>query len=427
MKIIGENISDLENKLGRESEEIYTGYIFKLRYIKEHKNADNLQVAVLSDKKEIVIPKTINHGDLCVFFHPDTQLSLDYCIFNNLLKSKGGFIDDKQRRVKINNIRGQISEGLILPISSLELYGSTELLKPGHTLETLELGHVACRYKPPEKDKKQFTNKLKVSKKREFPFFVKNKGIKYIDFSIASAFRPDDEVIITEKIHGSSSRHSYALKIKTENNYTTKTWERIFGNRSKRITPKYMKKSPGFYKNEYFRQQVHDTFADKLQKGETIMGDIVGWTSENEQIMPTYPHIPLKNPNFNRLYGKESIFKYGCEKGNHDFFAWRGYMINEDGYIVEYNTHQLKARCDELGIKMVPILDKFLFTNEKDMLKRINKLENGTSTVDSSHIREGVCIRNNSSPLFTVFKHKNKTFKILEQYEDEIRNKNQIS
>jgi hypothetical protein len=89
-------------------------------------------------------------------------------------------------------------------------------------------------------------------------------------------------------------------------------------------------------------------------------------------------------------------------------------MTNEDGDVVEYPTELVKLRCEQMGVKFVPIFDKFIFTTIEDLEERVEKFVDGEDPIGKTHIKEGIVIRVDNKEKFTAFKHKNTDFKILE-------------
>ena len=67
-----------------------------------------------------------------------------------------------------------------------------------------------------------------------------------------------------------------------------------------------------------------------------------------------------------------------------------------------------------MGFETVPELERFIYTTEEDFLARIAKYEDIPSTIDSSHIIEGVVIRKMNGTRFDVAKDKSFNFRVLE-------------
>ena len=128
------------------------------------------------------------------------------------------------------------------------------------------------------------------------------------------------------------------------------------------------------------------------------------------------------------------IFHYGLDKGS-DMYVYRMTMTNEDGEVVEYTPDFMRYRCEQMGVKVVPLLwrgiiptdlktEDFLTKDNGDFDDWIyaenagewvkNKAENyydGPDPIGKTHVREGVVVRIINRPKFTAYKHKNFLFK----------------
>jgi len=43
-----------------------------------------------------------------------------------------------------------------------------------------------------------------------------------------------------------------------------------------------------------------------------------------------------------------------------DIYVYRMTMTNEDGFVVEYTPDFMRYRCEQMGVKCVPVMDKFI-------------------------------------------------------------------
>ena len=79
----------------------------------------------------------------------------------------------------------------------------------------------------------------------------------------------------------------------------------------------------------------------------------------------------LKDKEFVKKYGKETVFSYGCDpdgvtgtdipdgvKPKSDLYVYRMTMTNEDADVVEYSPDFVRYRCEQMGVKTVPVLWK---------------------------------------------------------------------
>lgn len=190
----------------------------------------------------------------------------------------------------------------------------------------------------------------------------------------------------------------------------------------------------GFYGSNAFRKQHHDKFIGKLHKGEEIYYECIGYVDETTPIMAKGKNEKV-GKDFVKQYGKETVFSYGCELGTSDIYVYRMTMTNEDGDVVEYSPDFMRYRCEQMGVKCVPVFAKATIdgegvhiyapdnelygfvhetNNAGDTVKLVaEKYYDGPDPIGKTHIREGVVVRIVNRPKFTAFKHKNFDFKVL--------------
>lgn len=412
---------------------MYQAYITKVKSVRKHNNADRLFVARVFDS-DVIITDSIKEDDVCVYFPTDGRLSIAFCEANNLLRKKdengneiGGYLDANKRNVGTIKLRGEKSEGLLLPLTSLQNFVDISTLKIGDTFSTLN-GKLICEKYIVERKSQQVSQKNKEKIKKvntvKFPFFKEHLDTSQYQFN-KHAFTEGDFITISLKQHGTSARTSYTKKIQTKvvNKFLypilsklhllpnpKETWVYVSG--SRRVVLNSFE--GGFYDSNQFREKYHNHFTGKLHKGETVYYEIVGYVNEDTPIMASADNSKTKDKDFIKQYGKTTVFSYGCEKGQNDIYVYRMTMTNEDGYEVEYSTAQCQRRCEEMGVKFVPVLEQFIFTTVDDMDDRVNKHIDGADPIGKTHIREGVVVRIENKSKFTAFKHKNFYFKVLE-------------
>ena len=136
--------------------------------------------------------------------------------------------------------------------------------------------------------------------------------------------------------------------------------------------------------------------------------------NDETTIMGKCKNALIKDKAFTKQYGDETIFSYGCEQGENECYVYRMTLTNEDGFTVEIPFEQLQIECEKIGVKCVPLFDKFIFTTWDDLMERVEKYYDGADPIGKSHIREGIVVRIDNRPSFTAYKHKNFYFKCLE-------------
>lgn len=408
----------------------YYGYITRLSNIKPHDNADNLQLCMCFNN-QVVIDKGMKEGDLIFYIPTDMQLGLEFCKENNLLRSQGGYLEDNKRNVRTIKLRGQFSDGLVLPVESLRKFTDISKLNPGDKIDVLNGVQIVTKYVPPiNKNKHKSPSGQKQSNKKDvrerYPFFAEHCDTAQLDFNL-DRFEPGDEIIITEKLHGTSSRTSKNIvQINKKDTIWNKFMWYVFKKKNrpeedivyisgtrKTILNTY---NGGYYGSNEFRKCYHQDFEtrDLLHEGEEIYGEIVGWINEDTTIMPICNNSKVKDKQFSHTYGDQTIFSYGCKRGENEMYIYRMTMTNREGYVVEYPFDLVKLRCEEMGLNVVPELDRFKFTTVEDLMNRVDRWLEQPSTIDPSHVMEGVVVRRNNSTKFDVYKKKSNYFKILE-------------
>lgn len=254
---------------------------------------------------------------------------------------------------------------------------------------------------------------------------VKDKIIKNEEYIPTKAITKYDlqtetvnYVVGNTLVHNSSGRYSNTIKqtIKEPNKFFKlfgikpkfkKEWEVIGGTR-RCVLENY---DGGYYGNDKFREKYLNLLKDKLPKGMTVYGEIVGWVNDVTPIMGSCSNKAL-GKDFIKKYGETTIFDYGCEVGESDFYVYRITMTNEDGYTIELNTEQAQIEAEKLGLKFVPVFETFRYTTEEDLMERVEKYYDGKDPI-GNHIREGVVIKKENKDKFIAYKHKNFSFKVL--------------
>lgn len=342
----------------------------------------------------------------------------------------GGFIDPDKRNIKAIRLRGEVSDGLFLPLSSLSSFTDISQLKEGDSITVLN-GIVICEKYIPKRQARSGRKgySANAGKKQmlaeKYPFFEEHVDTKQLMYYL-SDFKPGDICTITLKMHGSSARTSNTIrmtkpkktfmqKILQKNVPPVEDWGVVSG--SRRVTLDFEgvdNISDGWYKNSDFRRRWHDIIAPKLRKGEEIFYELVGWTDENTLIMPQGKNSKIGDAEFIKQYGDTTEFTYGCEPGECDAYVYRMTKTDEDGYVIEYPDWLVRYRCEQMGLKCVPKFEDFIYTTEEDMLERVMKYIDGADPIGKTHIREGVVVRIQNREKFKALKNKNINFKILE-------------
>ena len=490
----------------------YTAFITRIKNMRPHPNADRLQMGECFGNT-VIVSMEYTDNQLGVYFPSDGQLSVAFAEANNLLRKKdengnniGGYMDPDKRNVTAIKLRGEKSDGLFLPLTSLESFGDITTLKEGDRIDTFNGHEICCKYIPKRNNRQGRVSDGNRTRKRKVPvapLFNEHADTEQLAYNLG-AFKWGDEIEITLKMHGTSQRTAYLpvfkgwkcknkffdslvkyagekpnlsplVKKYVETAIAHATpiydWDSVSGTR-RTVLDNY---DGGFYGSNEFREQHSKFFEGKLWKGEEVFYEVVGFTHTGAPIMASCDNKKLNDKDFIKQYGNTTTFSYGCypdgepdvkilttevveasyegtgtdfiktnggtltishvrtiPKNQSDIYVYRMTMTNEDGDVVEYTPDFMRYRCEQMGVKTVPVLWKgtipdyellnseHLIEGEKpwsagDWIKRVaERYYDGPDPIGKTHVREGVVVRILNRPKFCAYKHKNWSFKALE-------------
>ena len=446
---------------------MYYGIVTTLKNVRAHPNADKMKLADCFGNT-VCVGLDAAEGEIVIYFPTDGQLSVEYCAQNDLVRRKdengnpaGGYLDPEKRNIKAIKLRGEKSDGLTMPLSSIVYTGvNLDKINIGDQI-TVVNGHEICqKYIPKTQNRTGHVSDGNRTRKKKVdiaPLFAEHADTEQLAYNLG-AFKVGDEIEITLKMHGTSQRTGYLPVIK---GYKRTLWDRI---RKREGTPIYdwgyvsgtrrivlENFDGGFYGSNEFREQHSKIFEGKLMKGETVYYEVVGFTHTGAPIMGNGNNEKL-GKDFVKKYGKETVFSYGCsptgvvtwhemkgsvpgiihvdEAPKSDIYVYRMTMTNEDGFVVEYTPDFMRYRCEQMGIKTVPVFAKIILNEESRfvengvstepgdlgayVLKTAELFYDGPDPVGKTHTREGVVVRIINRPKFAAYKHKCFEFKVLE-------------
>lgn len=200
----------------------------------------------------------------------------------------GGYMDPVKRNVKAIRLRGERSDGLFMPLSSLKDFCNVEDLKVGDRITTLN-GYVICeKYIPrTNRPRRNAQNTKKKTKTILFPLFKEHADTEQLDYNWGE-IRKGDLCILTLKMHGTSQRTAYLPKENTGLRKLLrlpKKYDIVTGTRRVVLENIDNSTTGGYYKDDGFRKQWHDFFKGKLIKGEEVFYEVVGYTEKDKPIM----------------------------------------------------------------------------------------------------------------------------------------------
>ena len=461
---------------------MYKAYITALTNVRKHPNADRLLLADVFGNT-VCVSTDYTEGQVGIYFPTDGQLSVEFAEKNNLLRKKddagnsiGGYMDPNKRNVTAIRLRGEKSDGLFLPMSALNYcyaHGDASIeLRVGDVIDGVVNGHEICtKYIPrrPDPSRAHGGNKTRKHKTPTAPLFAEHADTEQLAYNLG-AFKVGDEIEITLKMHGTSTRTAYLPVFK---GYKRTFWDWLLRREGKPIyeygyvsgTRRTVLENweGGYYGDNAFREPHCKVFEGKLNRGETVYAEIVGFTTNGTPIMGSCDNKKLNDKEFIKQYGPVTTFSYGCapegktvfrhgEEGffpitkeeipQSDLYVYRMTMTNEDGYVVEYPPHLVRYRCEQMGVKCVPLLwkgaipeneevlyvdkdgddvadaDEVAFVKKTNpgewILAKANEYVDGPDPIGKTHLREGVVVRIVNRPKFAAYKQKSFEFRVLE-------------
>ena len=456
---------------------MHCGYIIEVKELKPHPNADRLQILTCFGN-DTCVGLDVKIGDKGIYFPTDLQLSIEYCAENHLCRKKAdgspdtGYMDPDKRKVTAVRLRGERSDGLYMPLSSLEFTGvNMDDLNVGDTIDIVN-GVEICRKYIPRSNKcrgvgQSEGNRTRKNKPKNIPIaplFNEHADTEQLAYNL-KAFHEGDFIEITLKMHGTSQRTGYLPVFK---GMKRTFWDKLFRRPGKPIydwgyvtgTRRTVLDNfdGGFYGSNEFRESHAKFFEGKLHKGEEVFYEVVGFTTSGAPIMGSVSNKKLNDKEFERQYGPTTIFSYGCEPTGQrekfyrdeismfsipepapqsDFYVYRMTMTNEDGDVVEYTPDYMRYRCEQMGCKTVPVFAQLripgsidyntLYLNSEGAIDYVTVTKtpgewameaaetyyDGPDPIGKTHVREGVVVRIVNRPSFTAYKHKNFAFKCL--------------
>lgn len=443
----------------------YCGYVVEVKELRKHSNADRLQIATFFGNDTIVGLDT-KIGQLGIYFPVDGQLSERYCAVNDLVRRKdengkpcGGYLDPDKRNIKALKLRGEKSDGLFMPLTSLTDFCTISELKVGDTIDILN-GEEICRKYIPRTNSTYSGSHASGSHKAKAniaPTFYEHVDTAQLAYSL-NAFKPGDLIQLTLKMHGTSGRTGYLPLVHTKQTWLDKLFHRhgkdykeygyITGTR--RVVLDGIRQG-GYYDSDDFRRAMAAKFEGKLYKGEVVYYEIVGFQGPNgAPIMSEVANSKVKDPEFTRQYGEKTVFSYGCQQNGQyteqissnkedlndytteewrqtdyyiapccEVYVYRITMVNEDGDVVEYSPDQIRERCEQMGVNYVMEFERFFIPTDcmdagEYVVRKVEQYFDGPDPIGEIHVREGVVARICNRTNFAVYKHKNFSFKVLE-------------
>ncbi|MBI2898626.1 MAG: RNA ligase (ATP) [Planctomycetes bacterium] len=295
--------------------------VTRVARIRPHPNADRLEIAEVLGWQVVVKKGEFREGEKVVYFPPDTILpqavSDRFGVTQYLAKG----------RIRCAKLRGESSFGVVVRPDDPAWAEGADVA--GH--------YGAAKYFPPirphagdvEEDHPLFEKYTDMEDLRNFP----------------EAFRPGEEVIVTEKVDGTNARAG-------------------------RVAGEWMAGSHNLRRRKPPEGDTANLYWHPLSL-EPVRALLSSYTEAEAVVL------------FSEVFGARiQDFDYG-RKNRIDFLA---FDLAVDGRYLDYDD--FKGACDRFGVSTVPVLHRGPYS-----LDAIRRLAEGPTVVGGEHHREGVVVR----------------------------------
>jgi hypothetical protein len=385
-------------KIDKPQNANYAATVVEIKNIIPLENCDNV-VATTFFGFQAIIGKDNAVGTIGIVFPAETQLSDEYCYNNDLYRhgdknhdeSKKGYLEDN-RRIKAVKFRGHNSSCLFMPLDSLKYTRiDTSLLNVGDEFDMLSGKEICKKYQVERK----ISNKGAKALEKKFSRVDAKHMPEHYDssnfFKYSDMIAPTADIIVTQKLHGTSIRIGHTLAKRKFNlvervlerfgvPIQTHTHDYVFGSR------KVIKDINNPYQNHFYDTDIWTEQGKKLvgmlPENYIVYGELIGWTGDHKEIQKDYT--------------------YSIPKGSTELYIYRIAIINSEGYQTDLSWQQVKEFCDKTGLKYVPELwkGKMIDFDVKEFIdvRFFDGLHGGYRNAlyigdNKDLVDEGVCIR----------------------------------
>ena len=316
--------------------ENYSAQIVRIKNPRKHSNADKL-LCWSVNFNNVITDLSAQEG-LMVYFPVECKISHKFLSENsiykdsemNLNKEKVGFFE-KSGRVKAMRLRGELSEGLIMPLSSLNGFCDPSKLKEGDSFNLIDGEEVCEKYVPKTNKSGGPASGSKAMSIYAFPEgqFAFHKDTSHLVRNLRE-FNLDDIISISYKVHGTSFTSRRVLK-------NRKFWK--FN-----LPPKYELVSSSRNTIKKMDCKKYDLWVEAtktldpvIYNGLAIYGEIVGYNVTGGII--------------------QSGYDYGCDPNAaggpfNKILVYRITYTSPECKTIEFSTPQIAEFCLKNGLEM---------------------------------------------------------------------------
>jgi len=466
----------------------YLAKIVKINNLRKHSNADRLQITTIDGNNVITDLKT-KDGDIYIFFPIESTINKEYLSWSNSFEEKTqnsnvevkGFFN-KHGRVRAISLRGEKSEGYIIPIDNMINWLSSKINQKismnyeeilNQEFDSYKDVLICQKYVNVEalrglqSQNKKSVKIAKVSKliDNQFRFHIDTTQLRRNIEKIS----PEDTITITKKLHGTSFVVGKLLCNKRLNfieyllsscgvNINKTEYQTIWssrnvvknGNRNLTFTERFFN-SLRFYSVRplILAKDILSSVRHPIKNIRTVYHASV----DNHQHFYSYDlweavaqkveHSLVEGIT---LYGEavgytkegkyiQKPYDYGCSAGDFKAYIYRITTTNVGGFVMELSSQQIKEYCSKYNLNYVPEVyhgkakDLFDISTEihwhQNFMKALSEtyLEKDCDLCYNKVPAEGIVVRKDSPLNIETYKHK--SFRFL-QHETEQLDKGEI-
>jgi RNA ligase (TIGR02306 family) len=310
--------------------------------VEHHPNADRLDVATIKGWECIVGRDEYETGDAVVYIPPDSVVPPEL-----IEKYKLSYLRPNGR-VGAVKLRGVVSQGLVLSLPEGKVYEAGQDVAE-------ELG--ITKWEPPKRQGGFNRGRRQPTKKKANPHFDRYTDIQNIR-NFNTVFQEGEEVVITEKIHGTNFRAGKLPRWKSNlwgkiMAFLFGKFEFVYGSHNVQLLP-FRKKN--FYGDDVYGRIARQLdLANRIPPGYIVYGEIYG------------PGIQ------DLTYGAKDLqVRFFDVKHNGEYLSW-----------VEAERFFIGA-----GLESVPLVYQGEFSQ-----KELDIQTGGKSVIEPTQIREGCVVR----------------------------------
>ena len=346
----------------------YAAKIIEIKEFHAHSNPEVTRLKCCKVDGFNIITGIDSEPGFYIYFPVECCIDKEFLSKNNLFRksefnvdsSKTGMFEEKGR-VKAIRLKGEISEGFIIPIKSLSIYleipdsdfSDIEINKDFDTIN----GKLLCKKYIPKYQKTPGISRGKQgkqAKKKADAEIVEGQFHFHIDTTLLKkcpyVIKPDSLISITAKVHGTSGISANVIvkkplprtlwdKLSRKTRYTEEYYS--FCTSRKVIQDPVLNTSvSGYYGGADVkgRNEIHNLLFGNLPKGMTVYYEILGYWPNGTPIQNRYDYGFVPSVDNEWKYQKN----YGVE-------VYRVTYTNKDGIVFELTARQVQQLCAKMG------------------------------------------------------------------------------